>query len=463
MDLSSIDTGSIDIEHIERRDRQLWWIAVMVILVLTVTLIVTHDKGLVGATKGLSTQVKTYSVGLFLLVVLFCFYVLQSSSTFRKLRGQLLETEQDLIFTTHSKSYVDNILRSMGDSLIVVNPDGTIRTANDRTFQLLGYTPSELIGQPARRIFAEQEEEFFKGLGFSSLDPKGFIRSVEKQFLTKDGTRIPVSLSGSVMSNDDGNIQGIVCVIRDISERKRTRDLLERYAKELARSNAELEQFAWVASHDLQEPLRMVASYTQLLARRYKGKLDSDADEFIAYAVGGATRMRRLINDLLEYSRVGTRGKDFEPTDCETVLEGTLTDLQTLIEDSGAVVTRDPLPTLMADATQLGQLFQNLIANATKFRSSETLKVHVGVERKNGAWLFSVRDNGIGIEPDYWQRIFIVFQRVHGAEDYPGTGIGLAICKKIVERHSGRIWVESQPGDGATFYFTIPISGDESP
>jgi len=184
MDLSSIDTGSIDIEHIERRDRQLWWIAVLVILVLTVTLIVTHAPGLVGATKGLSTQVKTYSVGLFLLVVLFCFYVLQSSSTFRKLRGQLLETEQDLIFTTHSKSYVDNILRSMGDSLIVVNPDGTIRTANDRTFQLLGYTPSELIGQPARRIFAEQEEEFFKGLGFSSLDPKGFIRSVEKQFLT---------------------------------------------------------------------------------------------------------------------------------------------------------------------------------------------------------------------------------------------------------------------------------------
>ena len=238
----------------------------------------------------------------------------------------------------------------------------------------------------------------------------------------------------------------------EVDERKRTEE-------ELACSNAELQQFAYVASHDLQEPLRMVASYLQLLERRYKGKLDDDADDFINFAVDGATRMQRLINDLLKYSRVSTRGKEFETTDCEAVLEHTLTNLQIAIAESGASVTHDPLPTVMGDEIQLGQLLQNLINNAIKFRNEKLPSVHVSAEQKGKEWTFSVSDNGIGIDPEYVDRIFVIFQRLHSVEEYQGTGIGLSVCRRIVERHGGRIWVESQPGNGSTFYFTIPAIG----
>ena len=241
---------------------------------------------------------------------------------------------------------------------------------------------------------------------------------------------------------------------REVDERKRTEE-------ELARSNAELQSFAYVASHDLQEPLRMVASYLQLLERRYKGKLDDDADDFINYAVDGATRMQRLINDLLKYSRVSTQAKEFEPTNCETVLENTLSNLQIAIKESEAVVAHDPLPNVMADNIQLGQLLQNLIGNAIKFRNEKPPRIHVSAKQKEGEWTFSVQDNGIGIDPDYKDRIFVIFQRLHGVGDYPGTGIGLAICKRIVEHHGGRIWLESQPGEGCTFYFTIPVTGEQ--
>ena len=225
---------------------------------------------------------------------------------------------------------------------------------------------------------------------------------------------------------------------------------------ELKRSNTELEQFAYVASHDLQEPLRMVASYTQLLARRYRDRLDSTAEEFIDYAVDGARRMQNLINDLLTYSRVGTRGKEFAPTDCGKVLETAIANLQTAIEENGAAVAQDPLPIVMADDSQMLQLLQNLVANAVKFHGAEPPRVHVSARRQAKDWLFAVRDNGIGIDSAHQQRIFTIFQRLHGKAEYPGTGIGLAICKKIVERHGGRIWVESQAGNGSTFHFTIP-------
>ena len=198
----------------------------------------------------------------------------------------------------------------------------------------------------------------------------------------------------------------------------------------------------------------MVSSYTQLLSRRYKGRLDADADEFIAYAVDGANRMQTLINDLLAYSRVGTRGKEFEPTDCMAAVDLALGNLKAAIEESSAVVTHGPLPTVMADKMQIGQLLQNLIGNAVKYHGAEPPRVHVSAEQKGKDWVFAVRDNGIGIDPQYAERIFVVFQRLHTREEYPGTGIGLAICKKIVERHGGRIWVESQAGSGATFYFT---------
>jgi light-regulated signal transduction histidine kinase (bacteriophytochrome) len=248
---------------------------------------------------------------------------------------------------------------------------------------------------------------------------------------------------------------------KEIAERKLAMTALAAKEEDLRRSNAELEQFAYVASHDLQEPLRMVGSYTQLLSRRYKGKLDTDADEFIEFAVDGVTRMQRLINDLLHYSRVGTKGREPEPTDSEAVLGRALANLKTAIEDNKATVTHDPLPVVMADDRQLEQLFQNLVGNAVKFHGAEPPRVHIRAERSNGCWMFAVKDNGIGIEPQYYERIFQVFQRLHTMKEYSGTGIGLAVCKKIVERHGGRIWVESEPGKGTSFLFTLPVAEEE--
>ncbi|MEW5725312.1 MAG: PAS domain S-box protein, partial [Thermodesulfobacteriota bacterium] len=240
---------------------------------------------------------------------------------------------------------------------------------------------------------------------------------------------------------------------------ERTREV-ERRALELARSNADLEQFAYVASHDLQEPLRIMTSYLQLLEKKYKGALDENADKFINNAVESAARMRTLINDLLAYSRLGTRGKSFELTDIESLMQQVLINLKVAIESAGALVTNDPLPRVTADPTQLAQVLQNLVGNALKFRGEAPPRIHVSAERTGAGWTFSVQDNGIGIEPEYSERIFGVFQRLHSISRYPGTGIGLAICKRIVERHGGRIWVESQPGRGSTFHFTIPDEGE---
>lgn len=245
----------------------------------------------------------------------------------------------------------------------------------------------------------------------------------------------------------------------DITDRKRAEQALARQSEELARSNAELERFAYVASHDLQEPLRMVSSYTQLLARRYKGRLDADADEFIAYVVDGCAQMQALINDLLAYSRVGSQGQPLAPTDAQAALRRALGNLQVAVQESEAVITHDPLPEVMADHSQLIQLFQNLVGNAIKFRRDVPPRVHVSARPDGQFWVFGVADNGIGIEPQYFGRVFEVFQRLHPKDRYPGTGIGLTICKRIVERHGGRIWVESRPGEGSTFYFTLPAVG----
>jgi signal transduction histidine kinase len=235
---------------------------------------------------------------------------------------------------------------------------------------------------------------------------------------------------------------------------ERTAELAGR-ARDLERSNMELQQFAYVASHDLQEPLRTISSFTQLLAKRYQDKLDDKAREFINYAVDGCKHMQTLIDDLLAYSRVGTQGKLFEPTRCGVVLDRVLKNLKLAIQDGGAKITRERLPVVLADEVQLSQLFQNLIGNAIKFRGQDAPRIHVSAERDGGAWKLLIRDNGIGISSEHNDRIFVIFQRLHTKTQYPGTGIGLAICKKIAERHGGRIWVEPSPGGGSTFCFTI--------
>ena len=248
---------------------------------------------------------------------------------------------------------------------------------------------------------------------------------------------------------------------QEILERWRAEEELKQTMSKLARSNKELEEFAHIASHDLQEPLRMVSSYTQLLQRRYKDKLDSDANEFIGYAVDGAKRMQTLINDLLVYSRITTQGHPLEATNFSDVFARAVTNLAGSIEDSGAIVTQDSLPTLPADASQLVSVFQNLIGNGIKYHGDHPPRMHVSAVEDGDEWLFSFKDNGIGIESEFAERIFQIFQRLHSKAKYAGTGIGLAICKKVIERHDGRIWVESEPQKGSTFYFTLPISNQE--
>jgi len=263
------------------------------------------------------------------------------------------------------------------------------------------------------------------------------------------------------LRDSERNIIGAVETLEDITERKKAEERVIKKADELAQSNAELEQFAYIASHDLQEPLRMIASYLQLIERRYKGNLDANADEFIDYAVDGAKRLQNMINGLLDFSRVQTQGVPFARIDVEKILTDALNNEKIAIRDSNASLTHDPLPEVWADAGQIMRVFQNLIDNAIKFHGSEPPKIHISARRDGDFWIFSVTDNGIGFDPEYGGKLFTLFRRLHGVE-YPGTGIGLAVCKRIVERHWGKIWVESVPLKGSTFYFSIPVRGEGS-
>jgi PAS domain S-box-containing protein len=341
-------------------------------------------------------------------------------------------------------------VESSPSGVVMVDQEGRIVLVNRETERLFGYARAELLGEPIEMLVplpARGAHPDFRAGFLKHPEPRAMGAGRDLYGRRKDGGEVPVEIGLTPVATGEGLF--VIGSIVDITERKNAE-------LELRRSNAELERFAYVASHDLQEPLRSVASYVQLLSRRYRDRLDADANEFIDFAVNGAKRMQQLIEDLLTYSRVGTRGGSPVPTDAGALLDTAVEALRVAIEESGARVTHDALPTVRADPAQLAQLMTNLVGNAIKFRGREPPCVHVGAVRDGDRWTFSVRDNGIGVDPQYFERIFVIFQRLHGREEYPGTGIGLAICKKIVERHGGEIWVESTPGQGATFSFTIP-------
>lgn len=379
------------------------------------------------------------------------------------------------------------------DAIIVHRLDGTIVFWSQGAADQYGWTRDEALGQITHQLFKTEFPHSLEEI-MSTLERTGFWEG-ELGHIRKDGQRIVVASRHVLKPGSDTRPPGILEINNDITERKHTEEALRRAhddlelrvqertselkqsndllkleiqerkrteaalarrSEELSRSNAELEQFAYVASHDLQEPLRMVSSFTQLLARRYSDVFDAKAREHTGYVVDGAKRMQMLIQDLLAYSRVGTQTKALAPTDFAIIVRTAINNLREAIAESGAKVTYNSLPTLPADDTQMVQLFQNLIANAVKFRGEQSPRIEITAEQAEGNWKFAVKDNGIGIDPRYSDRIFMIFQRLHNRREYPGTGIGLALCKKIVDRHGGKIWVESEPGQGSTFLFTLP-------
>ncbi len=397
---------------------------------------------------------------------------LENARLYQETRAWAAELEQRVQAQTEIIRATEERLRTVVTHAPIVlwasDRAGTFTLSEGKGLEPQGLKPGELIGRSVFEVYRDVPRILEDSR--RALNGEAFTSTVEVSGLIFDTHYSPVR-------DPNGQVIGVTAVSIDITERKRAEEQLARTAADLARSNTELERFAYVASHDLQEPLRMVTSYLQLIERRYGDRLDGDAREFMGYAVDGANRMKALINDLLAYSRVGMRGKPFGPVDCETILAQATANLQITIEENAAIVTHDLLPAVTGDDVQLTQLLQNLIGNAIKFRRAEPPRVHISAalrmadsrwqmadnqppsaisHQPSAEWVFSVSDNGIGIDPQYFDRIFVIFQRLHTRDDYHGTGIGLAISKRIVERHGGRIWVESQPGQGTIFYFTIP-------
>ncbi len=367
----------------------------------------------------------------------------------------LLNQDTDLVASEiHLRSYMEAALRA----ILAISQDGRIVFMNGHTEEIFGYTHAELFGQDSaillpqrfRAAYADALQTYFVAPSVRILG-----KDIDLAGRRKNGDEFPIEVGLSYVQAQEGVIA--IGFVSDITERKRVRDELAHANAELRRSNNDLEQFASMASHDLQEPLRIVTSYLELLERRHAGQLDAEAREFIDFAVDGATRMKGLIQDLLSFSRAGTQSTDIQNVEAGILVQRAVDNLKAAIEERSADVTWDqPLPEVAADAGLLVQVLQNLIANGIKFQNDSTPRVHVSVVKQGGEWVFSVRDNGIGVDPRHSGRIFRIFERLNASDQYPGTGMGLAISQKIVERHGGRIWFDSHPGEGSTFFFSIP-------
>jgi PAS domain S-box-containing protein len=407
--------------------------------------------------------------------------------------------------------YTRALLEASLDPLVTISADGKITDANEAAVRATGVPKEELIGTDFSGYFTEPEKA---DLGYRQVFDRGSVTDYPLTIRHKSGTLTDVLYNAAVYKDEGGKVLGVFAAARDVTERKRTENELaahrrrieelvaertaeledandelrlsrraalnllkdatdarqkaeqageevRRSAEDLSRSNKDLEQFAYVASHDLQEPLRAVGGFMGLLKTQYTGKLDATAQEYIGHAVEGAERMQTLIQDLLTFSRVGTRGAIFKTVAMKDAVDGALKNLQAVIAETGAEITCDTMPEVTADPSQMIQLLQNLVGNALKFHGPRCPEVRIGAQRRENGWEFTVKDNGIGIEPQYFDRIFLIFQRLHTRTQYKGTGIGLAVCKKIVERHGGKIWVDSRSGEGSTFHFTIPDTGEK--
>jgi PAS domain S-box-containing protein len=372
-----------------------------------------------------------------------------------------------------NESHLSALFEAATEGIIISDRRGIILSVNKRAEELFGYDREEIIGDKVETLMPQRftpRHEGYRRDYYDHPEPRPMGQGRELYAQRKNGEEFPVEISLNYFETNEGRFY--IAFVIDITYRKKAEkqllkahDDLKRKANELKQSNSELEQFAYVASHDLQEPLRMVASYTQLLARRYQDQLDQDAQDFIEYAVDGANRMQQLINDLLEYSRVGTHGRELAPSDLNLIFEIAQKHLETLIEEQHAQISVEQnLPQVVGDEIQLIQLFQNLLHNAIKFRADRTPEINVWAEdyeNDSDMVVIHVQDNGIGIQPNHQKRIFMIFQRLHNRNEYPGSGIGLAVSKKIVERHNGRIWLDSTPGEGTTFHVALPKAKKE--
>jgi PAS domain S-box-containing protein len=398
------------------------------------------------------------------------------SRTVQELRDettQRMVAEQEAV---RNARYARNLIETSLDPLVTISPDGKITDVNAATELVTGVPRALLIGSDFSSYFTEPENA---NAGYLQVLREGALRDYPLTIRHASGCTTDVLYNATIYRSQADDGQGIFAAARDVTERKKLEQELAHYslhleelvkqrtselemtAEELARSNKDLEQFAYVSSHDLQEPLRAVAGFMSLLRQQHNERLDDEAREYIGHAVAGAERMQALINDLLAYSRVGTQGVPPGPVSMNEVLDVATANLSAAIGESRALITNDPLPIVTADRSQMIQLMQNLVGNAIKFRGPRAPEIHVSARREENTWLFGVRDNGIGIEAVYHDRIFMIFQRLHSRTQYPGTGIGLALCKRILERHSGRIWLESRPGEGTIFWFTIPDKGGD--